>query len=174
MFIQSSLGVIGQGPNQRSVLSLAAGRLLADAGGRAALAGKVRGLRRQGGLGKPIVTVTNVSSVPQTGGESLFGDQRLAHFVLGSDLIDNDTGQRSTALGLEATFADTPNQAFFTFNHVGTVTSTLNAAPNRTGVVAGSFFKGGGDPVVEQGGQFRITESTGTPYRAAGIFAASK
>ena len=149
VFIQSSLGVIGQGPNQRSVLSLAAGRLLADAGGRAALAGKVRGFRRQGGVGKPIVTVTNVSSVAQTGGESLFGDQRLAHFVLGSDLIDNDTGQRSTALGLEATLADTPDQAFFTFNHVGTVTATLNAAPNdRTSITLNGYAGGLVEPLL--------------------------
>ena len=149
VFIQSSLGVVGQGPNQSSVLSLAAGRLLADGGGRAALGGKVRGFGRQGGSGKPIVTVTNTSSVPQSGGESLFGVNRLSHFVLGSDRIDNDIGVRATALGLEATFADNPSQAFFTFNHVATVTSALSAAPNtRTSITINGYAAGLVEPLL--------------------------
>ena len=121
VFVQASLGITGQGPNQSSVLALAAGRMLADAGGRAALAGKVRGLGRLGGSSKPVITASNVSSVPQADGESLFGDGKVSNFVLGSDQIDNDSGQRFTALGLQATFEEDPSQTFFTFNHVGTV-----------------------------------------------------
>lgn len=41
-------------------------------------------------------------------------------------------------------------------------------------MLKGSFFKGGSDPVAEQGGQFHIMGNLGTTYRASGTFQAKK
>ena len=117
--------------------------MLADAGGRAALAGKVRGLGRLGGSSKPVITASNVSSVPQADGESLFGDGKVSNFVLGSDQIDNDSGQRFTALGLQATFEEDPSQTFFTFNHVGTVQSSSSESLDARNTATINGYAGG-------------------------------
>jgi hypothetical protein len=51
-------------------------------------------------------------------------------------------------------------------DYIGTL-----AGAGRSVAIGGSFFKGGGDPARETGGQFRIT---GPGYQAGGIFAGAK
>ena len=81
--------------------------------------------------------------MPQADGESLFGDGKVSNFVLGSDQIDNDSGQRFTALGLQATFEEDPSQTFFTFNHVGTVQSYSSESLDARNTATINGYAGG-------------------------------
>ncbi|WP_428249885.1 FecR domain-containing protein [Ferrovibrio sp.] len=119
----------------------------------------------------------NVAEVPTTGTASYTGN------VIGNV---NNNGSRYVAIGNYTqswNFATKGGTTTITsFDNLANITGALNSANGRdfngslsgtgiTGQLAGSFFKGGTDPVKAAAGNFTLT---GTNYQAAGTFAAQK
>ena len=79
--MQSSLAINGQGANQQAVLITAIGSVLPNAG-QPAISGAVRGSSQLSAASTPVRIGSNLASVPDGNGNSLYGSSAISGFVL--------------------------------------------------------------------------------------------